>query len=189
MSSSSNSKPLWQQTILHIYISGFILLAIFYVCWRIVKELSPWYGFVENPFLATVLSVMTVLLVPPILGCVMRFGINPLMGKWNRWSELVTLQDRLVGNLSEGEPAKIVLANWPSSTERTMGLMTAVFPATESQKELAAVHIPQAPRSKSGYIRFIPLAELEITNWTLKDFQLFQLSIGSLSPSNLVDED
>ena len=171
------------QAIFRVYLSGFILLLILYVGWRAVSQFLPWFSNVENPVLAAIMAVVAVVTVPAVLGCLVRYAINPLMGRWHRWSEMVTLEDRLIGGIAKDTP--IVLINWPSESVRTMGIMTAQFAATESKEAMAAVYVSTAPGSKSGYIRVVPLSQVEFTDWSFKDFQLYQFTLGSLGPSKL----
>ena len=98
----------------------------------------------------------------------------------------MSLEERLVGELSKTRKHPvIVLINWPSATERTMGVMTSIFPATDKSPEMGAVYVPVAPRSRHGYIRIVPTSEIEETGWTLKEFQVFHLTAGSVAPDQM----
>ena len=185
---NESKRVLWQRTVVRIYVNGFLLMAILYLVYRIVAELSPWLKFVDNPFLGFLITLMVALLVPPILGCFVLYGINPLLGRWNTWSQLINVQDRLLNNLSRSADPEIVLVNWPDREVRTMGIVTTKFPPSGSSEAMCSVYIPMAPNTKSGYIRVVPLSAVQKTNWSLSDFQLFQMTFGSLNPSTLFDE-
>ena len=70
-----------------------------------------------------------------ILGAVFVYGFHPLLGRWQKWSDLMRMQDRLLGELSIDSAQQIVLINWPSDDVRTAGVLTATFPATDSKPE------------------------------------------------------
>ena len=128
------------------------------------------------------------ILGPPLLGVCLQFLINPVLGRWSTWSELITLQDRLVGEMTNRSKTPVVLVNLPSEKEKSPGLMTSVFPATDQHTEMAAVYFSIAPRSNRGVIRIIPTSEITQTRWTVKEFQMFQFTVGSVSPPRLFDE-
>lgn len=178
----------WQRRLGRAYFSGFIVLAVLLVLWRIGRALSPWYETIQNPILATILTIVTVALIPPLLGLTVMYVINPIFGRFESWSEVIRLEDQLVGGMSRDKSYPVVLVNWPSPSVRTVGLMTATFPASESSPELAAVFTPSAPGTKTGYIRVVPLADVELTDWTFGEFQAFQWTIGSLSPDSIATE-
>ena len=188
-SSDKNDNRLGKQKIIRIYLSGFLALALIYLGWRIVAQFEPLFRGIENPFVALFLAILLIVLVPPLLGSLIQFVLNPVLGKWQAWSDLVSLEERLVGELSKTRKNPvIVLINWPSSTERTMGIMTSIFPATDKKPEMGAVYVAVAPRAKHGYIRIIPTSEIEETSWTLKEFQVFQLTVGSVAPDALFSD-
>jgi uncharacterized membrane protein len=172
----------WQQSIIRIYVNGFVALAICYLIWKFLIQNSPWSDVVENPFAAAALTVVTILLVPPLLGSLVQFAILPVLGRWRKWNEITFLHEKVVGDLSKSDPP-IVLIDWPSQGVRTMGVVTSFFSETETNKELAAVYVPMAPGSKSGYIRVVAKSDLAYTGWSLKEFQFFQFSLGALSPT------
>ena len=78
-----------------------------------------------------------------------------------------------------------MLINWPSETVRTMGVLTTTFSSENSDQELAAVYVPTAPQTRLGYIRVVPLDSVEFTDWTLKQWQLYQFTFASYSPESL----
>ncbi len=185
--SDETKKIFWRKALIRVYFSGFIALGLIYVVWRIIKDLSPWYSIVENPVVGVILTILTLVLVPPLLGCLVQYVVNPLMGRWSTWSELMSFQDRLVGELSSKSQLPIVLVNWPTESVRCMAILTSRFEPGDGDKTMAAVYIPTAPRAKTGYLRVVPLDELEITNWTFKEFQVFQWTLGSICPEQLHD--
>lgn len=183
--SQQTDSTLWRRALLRIYINGLIAVAVGFVFYKIVTEYSPWDEWVQNPLLATVLSIASIVVLPLALGLLVQYGINPILGKWSTGSQFVTLQDRIFGEISNRKNPDIVIINWPSESVRTVGVLTTRFPATESTPEMAAVYTVSAPGSKSGYMRIVAVTDIQFTDWTLKDFQLFQWTVGSVSPSQL----
>ncbi len=177
----------WRRQLGRAYFSGFVVLAIILVLWRIGRAISPFYETLENPFLATFLTVVTLIAAPPLLGLFVMHVINPVFGRYKSWADVIRLEDQLIGGLSRDKNYEVVLVNWPSESVRAIGLMTATFPATEDAPELAAVFTPSAPGTKTGYIRVVPLADVEFTDWTFAQFQAFQWTIGSLAPESIRD--
>ena len=85
------------------------------------------------------------------------------------------------------EKARIVIVSWPSPEIRTMGVLTSTFRSEDGGKQLASVYIPTAPQTKLGYIRVIEFDQIEVTDWSLKQWQLYQFTFASLSPESLRD--
>ena len=83
-----------------IYLSGLFVLAIFALCWRVLHEVSPWYRLVSNELIAGLLTIVSVLLAPFVLGSVVEFGLRPLFGRWHRWTDVLELEDRFVSEFS-----------------------------------------------------------------------------------------
>ena len=114
MTSDHESQSYFQrQKLIRVYVSGFILLAMLYLCWRLLDDIWPWFSGLNSPPLAILLAFLTLLITPPMLGCFVIYVINPILGKWNTWSELMTMQDRLVGELASDRNATVVLVNSP----------------------------------------------------------------------------
>lgn len=95
MNENTVSEQNWSRNLLRIYVSGLVILAIAIVIWKVVFRFTPWFDVIDNPLLASVLTALSLVLLPLVLGGIVKYGLNPLlMGKWNTWSELVSLQDR-----------------------------------------------------------------------------------------------
>lgn len=185
---NSQDTFLWRTSLLRIYVNGLIVLAIGIVIWKVIFLYSPWYDVINDPVLASILTAASILLLPLILGGIVVFGLNPLLGKWRSWSELVSLQDRLMGELSNASSPQIVLFNWPSESVKSVGVITARYAATDSHPEMAGVYCASSPRGNSGFIRFVRVDDLYFTAWTLKDFQVFNWTLGSIHPDQLLQD-
>ena len=178
-------KKKWQQKIGRAYFSGFVVLAILLVLWRIGRVISPFFDTLDNPVLAAILTMVTLVVAPPLLGLFVMHVINPVFGRFKSWADLIKLEDQLIGGLSRDKNYDVVLVNWPSREVRCIGLLTATFAATDESPEMAAVFTPSAPGTKTGYIRVVPLSDVQFTDWTFGQFQAFQWTIGSLAPDAL----
>jgi hypothetical protein len=80
-------------------------IAIF--IWKVVFQFSPWFDLLQNHVLAGVLTVISVVILPLILGSIIRFGVNPVLGKWHKWTELMSLEDRIFGGLENKARAEL----------------------------------------------------------------------------------
>ena len=109
-----------------------------------------------------------------------------MLGKKEGLRGLEVWDDRLLSEVSRAKQrTRIVILNWPSNEVRTMGVMTATFKSNGSGREMAAVYVPTAPQTKLGYIRIVAVEDVEFTDWTLKQWQLYQLTFGSVNPGSL----
>ena len=178
-----------RQRLIRIYLGGFIVLAMLYLSWRVLSEVTPWFSTLQNPFLAFVLAAVTLLIAPLVLGSAVEFGINPILGKWNKWADLLSLQDRLIGDLTEEFEPRVVMIKDDGELGYRLGVMTSRFPATHETPELAAVYFSSAPRARFGFVRLIPLDDLTEIGWSVRDYQLFQLTVGSGAPHELFIEE
>ena len=185
---SESEKFNWQQSVIRVYATGLIVMAIIFLMWRVIHEFSPLYESVENPILAIALTLIGLILLPFLLGGLIQFGLNPILGKSNALSQLVGIQDRVFKELSKRRELPVVIVR-TSATERQIGVMTSRIAESDSRPEMAVVYVPSAPRTGNGQIRLVPMREVEETDWALKDFQLFQWSMGSFSPNPMSLED
>lgn len=171
-----------------IYIHGCIVLAVIVAAAYIVSQLVPLFGFVGSPALATVLSILTVIVAPPVIGSVVLFGVLPLLGRHAAWRGREAWDDRLYSELTQAKSkTRVVIVRWPDENVRTMGVLTATLDRDDNGQQMAAVYVPTAPYTRYGYIRIVPSDALELTDWTLKEWQMFQLSFGSMGPKRFRD--
>jgi uncharacterized membrane protein len=179
---SKHSLNMWTRICLHGLIAFAVICAVAYV----VTLLAPIFDFTGNRALAIILSIVAILVGPPLLGSIILFGVFPLLGKNEAWRGLLAWDDRILAEVSGAkEKARVVIINWPSKEVRTMGVLTATFASEESGRQLAAVYVPTAPQTKLGYIRIVELDDVEFTDWTLKQWQLYQFTFGSVSPDEI----
>ena len=178
----SHSLNTWTRVYLHGLIAFVAIYAIAYV----VTLLVPVFDFTGNRVVAITLSILAILLGPPLIGSLILFGLFPMLGKREGWRGLLAWDDRLLSEVSDAKQnARVVIINWPSKEVRTMGVLTATFASEDSCNQLAAVYVPTAPQTRLGYIRVVGLDDVEFTDWTLKQWQLYQFTFGSFSPDRI----
>lgn len=166
-----------------VYLHGLIACVFFAMLGYAVSKLVPIFDVTGNRAVAVALAVIAILAGPPVIGSLILFGILPLLGRRKGWSGLLGWDDRLLEEVAAAKSnAKVVIVNWPSREVRTMGVMTSTFSAGPSNEQVAAVYIPTAPHTKLGYIRIVPIEDVEVTSWTLKQWQFFHLTFGAANP-------
>lgn len=171
-----------------VYVHGAIACIGLAVVGYAVSKLVPILDVTGNRAVAIALSVIAILAGPPLFGSIILYGIFPLLGKKKGWRGLLVWDDRLLEEVSAAKSnARIVIINWPSHEVRTMGVLTSTFAAKDTGTPLAAVYVPTAPQTKLGYIRVVPLEDVEHTDWTLKQWQMYQFTFGSVTPERAVD--
>jgi uncharacterized membrane protein len=83
----------------------------------------------------------------------------------------------------DGTPTgqRVVLIEFPSEHMRAVGIVTRLFPATESNPELAAVYVPTTPNPTSGFVELVPTSRLVWLDWTKNDAMAFIVSGGAMA--------
>lgn len=181
-SASKHSLNTWTR----VYLHGLIAFILIYVVAYLVALLLPVFDFTGNRGVAIAAAITAILLGPPLVGSIILFGLFPLLGKKEAWRGLLAWDDRLISEVSDAkEKTRVVIVSWPSAEVRTMGVLTSTFQSEESGKLLAAVYLPTAPQTKFGYIRIVELDRVEFTDWTLKQWQLYQFTFGVVSPEQV----
>jgi hypothetical protein len=174
----------WTRVYLHGVIAFVAIGAIGYVA----SLLLPLFGFADNRVLAIALLVIAIVVGPPLLGSLILYGLFPLLGKKQGWRGLLGWDDRLITEVSDAkEKVRVVIIRWPGDNVRTMGILTSTFLSKKSGKQLAAVYVPTAPQTKLGYIRIVEVDDVEYTDWTLQQWQLYQFTFGSVSPDRVLE--
>jgi uncharacterized membrane protein len=172
----------WTRIYLHGVIAFVAIGAIGYVA----SLLLPVFDFTGNRLLAIALATTVIIVGPPVVGSIILYGLFPWLGKRDSMRGLLAWDDRLLSEVTSAkEKARIVIINWPTDNVRTMGVLTSTFASQNSEKQLAAVYVPTAPQTKFGYIRIVELDDVEFTDWTFKQWQLYQFTFGSVSPDRL----
>lgn len=172
----------WSRIYLHGMLSLFVLGLVAYLIARLV----PLLEFLGSPTIAVTACILALIALPPIVGSILIYAVLPALGKRDGFRGLDAWDDRLLTEVSRAkERARIVVVPWPTKDVRTMGVLTGSIQSGPSGPQLAAVYIPTAPQAKSGYIRVVAMDDLQFTNWTLQQWQLYQLTFGSMHPPSL----
>ncbi len=181
---SKHSLNTWTR----VYLHGFIAFVVIAVIAYAVMLLVPVFDFTGSVPVAIALSMVAILVGPPLVGSLILFGLFPLLGTKEAWRGWLAWDDRLLAEVSTAkEKARVVIINWPSNHVRTIGVLTSTIASSESGKQLAAVYVPTAPQTKLGYIRIVEFDDVEFTDWTLEQWQLYQFTFGAASPGRVHD--
>ncbi len=169
-------------TWVRIYLHGIIASALLALLMFLVLRISETLDFIDDPVLAAGITLAILAVFPPVVGCFLLFVVFPMLNKHQALRGILAWDDRLLNEVSQAkEKAEIVIINWPSEDTRTMGVMTSRF-IDGSGEPVAAVYVPTAPQTRLGYIRIVAIKDVEFTNWTLRQWQVYQLTFGALSP-------
>jgi uncharacterized membrane protein len=180
---SETDGPHLLNTWSRIYLHGCLALIVVFATAYVVQLLVPFYDFIGSRGLSVLFSILTIVLAPPLIGSLILLGLLPMLGKHEGLRGLDVWDDRVISEITRAKKkTQIVIINWPNKEVRTMGVLTGTFAAMSSDQQLASVYVPTAPQTRYGYIRVVPLEEVEITDWTLKQWQLYQLTFGSAHP-------
>jgi len=76
----------------------------------------------------------------------------------------------------------IVLINWPNAEIRTVGVLSSEFSDPETGEKLAAVFIPRGPNVSQGAVGVVRRENVQLTDWTLREFLAYQWSLGTAVP-------
>jgi uncharacterized membrane protein len=94
-----------------------------------------------------------------------------------------TLIDSVRGGQQGGQRA--VLIDFPHHEMRAVGIVTAIFHATDTGEELAAVYVPTTPNPTSGYVEIVPTRRLVWLDWSVNDAMSFIVSGGAMTPKGV----
>ncbi len=79
----------------------------------------------------------------------------------------------------------IVLIEFPMAGRHSIGIVTRLFPLTESGEQLAAVYVPTTPNPTSGFVQIISTSQLIWLDWSKNDAMAFIVSGGAMAPEHL----
>lgn len=80
---------------------------------------------------------------------------------------------------------RVVLIEFPSPEMKAVGLVTRVFRAADTGREVAAVYVPTTPNPTSGYLEVVPVERLVWLDWTTNDAMQFIISGGTVAPDRI----
>ena len=155
--STESGEEQFLGTWIRIYLHGILAFVVICAVAYVVTRLAPLFDFTGSQPLAITLSVLTILLVPPLVGSLILYGLLPLIGLKEGWRGVIGWDNRLFSQVSAArQNSQIVIINWPSKEVRTMGILTSTFTAEDSAKQLAAVYVPTAPSTRYGTFALSP---------------------------------
>ena len=102
--------------------------------------------------------------------------------------ELVYGSARKLVNALNQKPVgtqRVVLIEFPSSSMKTIGLVTRVLKDQKTGAPLAAVYVPTTPNPTSGYLEIVPVERLVELDWTLDEAMSFIISGGAVAPEHI----
>lgn len=93
----------------------------------------------------------------------------------------------LIDSVRSGQQGgqKAVLIDFPHQDMRAVGIVTAIFHASDTGEELAAVYVPTTPNPTSGYVEIVPTRRLVWLDWTVNDAMSFIVSGGAMTPKGV----
>jgi len=169
-----------------IYLHGFLALAVVYLLAIVVFAILPAFEGIDSPVLRMTLAVLSILILPPLLGAMIRFAIYPIVGRHRSLAQFSRWDERLFSDLSQAKKkAQIVVVDWPSRELKTMGILTRSFVDESTGETMAAIYVPSISKALLSYVHVCRLSEVTFTNWTLNEWQLFHLSLGAFGPERI----
>ena len=112
-----------------IYFHGIIALGVIYVLVWGMNLILPLFDVVQNPSLRVSLALISITILPPLLGATIRYVIYPMISRRKSWSRFSNWDEQLYSELARARTAtRIVIVNWPDAELRTMGVLTRSFP-------------------------------------------------------------
>ena len=163
------------------WMRGLIYVAAILVCWYLIKSIVPFLMELTGSRNAFVTLIVFVLLGPLFFGWLGAKVISPLIRNWSNTRSVMTLENRIVQELSPDDRHSftVVLVPWPSEDVRSLALLTETYSSPDGEGELATVYIPATPVPRSGFLRVVATDKLEYTDWTFKDLMQYHLLYGS----------
>jgi len=163
---------------------------------RLWSDVSP--GFTQwllTPFIQAVCAFLFVLVVLYFLGWfASRVLGKQVLAYFNRLVERIPFVQTIYGATRkllaalQQKPSnvqRVVLIDFPTSSMKTVGLVTRTFLDSDTGEELAAVYVPTTPNPTSGYLEIVPVKNIVSTDWTLDDAMSFIISGGTIGPTKI----
>lgn len=169
-------------TWIRVYVHGLLALAALAAIGLVLFRLAAAFDFTGNLAVAVATLLLVLALGPPIIGSIILFWVFPLLNK-KGWRDWVTWDQRLLRQLASVESqARVVIMDFPSPHQRILAVMTTTFEA--NGQTLASVYVATTP-DKWGRMYVVPMDRIEMTGWTLSQWQMYQMTYGAVSPDRL----
>lgn len=173
------------------YTRGLLALIVILVAAPLVASLWPaeeveslWTWLSSGAADRWAIVIFAVLLVPAFISWVGGALVHPFLRRRRALRGWLAFEQNLVAELApdEDSPVSIVLINWPSAEIRTVGVLASEFSDPETGEKLAAVFIPRGPNASQGTVRVIGRDNVQLTDWTLREYLAYQWSLGTAVP-------
>jgi uncharacterized membrane protein len=177
------------------FIVGVIILGIFILAWRIVKEvgvqlieLSPinpeWF---VTSWLKTTLVLVFMLALILILGRLFQALVGRRLATTPGFRRLARSGELVITELSpkESQAFKVVLVKLTPEASRQLAILTSVLEDSDTGCKLATVFVPGTRNVRVGETLVLPFDHITMTNWTVSDAISFLMSGGTVSPSKI----
>jgi hypothetical protein len=170
------------------YLRGWLIIAILGVMLRFFNEaysrialgFEPLLGDLGPGFLRTVAAVAALVLVPWVLGHSSEIALRLLRGH-RGWRAVERMEKRLATELrpDKEQGFRIALIDYPSSSTRTLAVVTETYLEPETDRQLASVYLPGTPDPTKGWLRIVAVEDLVFVDWTLRHLIRYHATFGS----------
>jgi hypothetical protein len=147
---------------------------------RVRPWFAPFFDDVGSGYLAAALAASTLIIVPWALGGMWGRALRALRS--NRgWRAFERMEDRLATELRPDEVHgfRIALVNFPTESNRTLGVVPDTHEEPGTGRELASVYLPGTPDPTKGSLRVVAAEDLVFVDWSLKDLIRYYATFGS----------
>ena len=152
-------------------------------------------GWVDDPWLQTVLALLATLGVILLSGVMARRVFGQRMLRWmESLIERIPFASTIYGSarklldILQTKPdgtQRVVLVDFPHTEMKSIGFVTRVLKEHGSGRELAAVYVPTTPNPTSGYLEIVPVEKITPTDWSVDQAMSFIISGGAVSPESI----
>ena len=180
------------------YLRGWLIIAILGALLKFFSEafsrislgLEPLLEDFGPGFLRTVVAVAALVLVPWVLGHSSEVALRLFRGH-RGWRAFERMEKRLVTELRPDSERgfRIALIEFPSSSIRSLAVVTETYHEPETDRQLASVFLPGTPDPTKGWLRVVPVEDLVFVDWTLRDLIRYHATFGSAGPPFTTSED
>jgi len=182
------------------YARGWLLIVVLFLIAKAISEaysrvsagVEPVFRSFESAVPNVVVAIAILTLGPWALGRMMElFHAGRLFQRQRGIRAIQQMEERLTTELriDDRRGYRVVLVNWPSEENRSLGLIMADLLEPETGRPLAAVFLPNTPDPTKGAIRVVSAQELVHTDWDFSDLGRFHATFGSAAPDLSDDDD
>lgn len=155
----------------------------------------PQMGWVDEPWVRTVLALLATIAVILFTGVMARRVIGQRLLRWFEaliqripLASIVYSSARQLLDILQTKPdgtQRVVLVDFPHTEMKSIGFVTRVIREHGTGRELAAVYVPTTPNPTSGYLEIVPVEKITPTDWSVDQAMSFIISGGAVSPDTI----